>query len=67
MERMLRKVLEASVITFCAASSQLFGDSDITSITFTIFAMSLISFPFRFAPHHENGRKFERAFQRGAA
>jgi hypothetical protein len=41
----LCNVLEASATTFCAASSQLFGDSANISITFTIFAMSLISFP----------------------
>ena len=46
--RMLRNVLEASATTFCAASSQLFGDSESISITFTIFGMSLISFPLRF-------------------
>src|SRR5947207_15719645 len=42
---MLRNVFEASATTFCAASSQLFGDSESISITFTIFGMSLISFP----------------------
>src|SRR5437762_9084751 len=42
---MLRNVLDASATTFCAASSQLFGDSESISITFTIFGMSLISFP----------------------
>src|SRR5437868_13215391 len=45
---MLRNVLEASATTFCAASSQLFGDSESISITFTIFGMSLISFPLQF-------------------
>ena len=44
----MRNVLEASATTFCAASSQLFGDSESISITFTIFGMSLISFPLRF-------------------
>src|SRR5438105_5774692 len=61
MERMLRNVLEASLTTFCAASSQLFGDSESISITFTIFGMSLISFPFRFAPHRGYGRKLARS------
>ena len=41
-------VLEASATTFCAASSQLFGDSESISITFTIFGMSLISLPLQF-------------------
>src|SRR5882724_9687007 len=45
---MLRNVLEASATTLCVASSQLFGDSESISITFTIFGMSLISFPLRF-------------------
>src|SRR6266536_1620174 len=39
---MLRSVFDASLTTFCAASSQFFGDSDITSITLTIFAMDVI-------------------------
>jgi hypothetical protein len=41
----LCNILEASATTFCAASSQLFGDSESISITFTIFGMSLISLP----------------------
>jgi len=45
IERTLRNVLEASLATFWAASSQLFGDSDITSMTLTIFAINLVPFP----------------------
>src|SRR5436190_17467161 len=64
MERILRNVLEASATTFCAASSQLFGDSESISITFTIFAMSLISVLLDFARRHEYGRKVRAGLTR---
>src|SRR5437868_14972719 len=64
MERILRNVLEGSLTTFCAASSQLLGDSESTSITFTILGMSLISFLLDFARRHEYGRKVRAGLAR---
>jgi hypothetical protein len=52
---MLRNVLEASLATFWAASSQLFGDSDITSMTLTIFAINLVPFPAYIAGRNGRG------------
>src|SRR6266403_429498 len=52
---MLRNVLEASLATFWAASSQLFGDSDITSMTLTIFAINLVPLPAYIAGRYGRG------------
>src|SRR5437879_12266678 len=52
---MLRNVLEASLATFWAASSQLFDDSDITSMTLTIFAITLVPFPVYIAVRNGRG------------
>ena len=51
----LRNVLEASLATFWAASSQLFDDSDITSMTLTIFAITLVPFPVYIAGRNGRG------------
>jgi len=54
---MLRSVLFASRIAFEAASSQLFGDSDINSMTLTTFAM-IYSSIFPFEDRTRNGERF---------
>jgi hypothetical protein len=41
-ERMFRKVSEASLAAPYAASSQLFGDCDISSITLTTLVMAVV-------------------------